>query len=91
MFRLTLLASLLHGCAVSPPLPPACEPLCTTLVTTCGVSAFPSYLSCTEGCVLWDNQGADLDSYATCAAESDCDPNALIDCEHNYGPGLVSQ
>ena len=90
MVRGMILAALMSGCAVSAPVPPACTDLCGTLVTTCAVSAFPSVTSCLDGCVLWDGQGADLDAYATCAAAADCDSNALITCEHEHGPGLVS-
>ena len=80
-----LTAFLLVGCtSQSGPASP-CYSLCQELVQTCDYSAFPSFSSCEEGCVYYQEEGVDVEGQLTCIQEAECDEFAVIECENEYG------
>ena len=62
-----------------------CFSLCQELGQTCSYDAFPSFSSCEEGCVYYQEEGADIESQLECVQEAACDEFAVIECEHTYG------
>mgnify|MGYP000238489764 CR=1 FL=1 len=64
----------------------ACQPICDELVEACGLAAFPDEDSCMGGCAYVASQDeADLDLYAICVRQAECDPFDIVECEHAYG------
>ena len=62
-----------------------CNKLCKELVQTCGFAAFPTFSSCEEGCVYYQDEGVDIESQLTCIEEAECNEFAVIECENAYG------
>lgn len=63
-----------------------CRDLCTELVSSCDVPAFPNVDSCIQGCTYnAEELGADVYSEFTCVQGAACDLFAIIECEHQYG------
>ena len=71
-------------CAVPPP-PESCEDACQDLVLQCGFAAFPSNLSCTEGCLYESSEGGQVATLQECIEAADCDLFAIIECQNAFG------
>jgi hypothetical protein len=59
--------------------------LCQELVQTCDYSAYPTFSSCEEGCLYYQDEGADIEAQLTCIQESECNEFDVIECEHAHG------
>lgn len=68
-----------------------CYNLCQELVQTCSYSAYPSFSSCEEGCLYYQEEGADIEGQLSCIQEAQCDEFAVIECENEYGVNNESE
>ena len=68
-----------------------CFDLCQELVQTCGYAAYPTFTSCEEGCLYYEEQGSDIDSHLTCVQEAECNEFDVIECAHKYGESNANQ
>ena len=66
-----------------------CYKLCQELVQTCDYDAFPSFASCEEGCLYYEEEEVDIQSQLECITEAECDPFSVIECEHQHGVSSV--
>jgi hypothetical protein len=62
-----------------------CYNLCQELVQTCEYSAYPSFSSCEEGCLYYQEEGANIEEQLTCIQEAECNEFAVIECENEHG------
>lgn len=78
---------LLIGCTAEEAsnVPQVCQDLCTELAIECGYAAYPSYDSCTQGCVYNRSEGADVDGELACVTAAACNTFAIVECEHAHG------
>ena len=67
------------------PVDPDCARLCDELVGVCALETFPDRSSCLDGCAYGLATGADPRGWHDCARRADCDPFALVACEHDHG------
>jgi hypothetical protein len=71
--------------ACSAPERAACQSMCEQLVSSCGVSAFPSAASCEEGCRYEGGEGAELGAMEICLHEAQCDLFEIVACGRSHG------
>ena len=67
-----------------------CTKLCRILYQDCEAGAYPDFDSCINGCLYNIEEGSDVDSEYECilgAAEDDCNPFTILECENEYGAG----
>ena len=75
----------LTGCASNAAPVTACDQLCDQLVDECGYPAFPDRISCLEGCLYNETEGADTDAHLSCVDEASCDTFIIVECENQHG------
>jgi hypothetical protein len=63
----------------------SCSSLCSVLVETCTVAAYPDTTTCVEGCLADQDQGADIDRELECVQTTNCDLFQIVECEHTFG------
>jgi len=68
-----------------------CNTLCKELVQTCGFAAFPTFSSCEEGCVYYQEEGVDIETHLSCIEEAECNEFAVIECENAFGVNNESE
>jgi hypothetical protein len=82
----TRIAFLLVWTGCSSEIEQTCDDLCTELVGSCDVAAFPNIDSCIEGCLYnAEELGADVTGEFGCVQAAACDIPTIIECEHQYG------
>ena len=80
-----ILLSMLTACNTKTAGKSTCYTLCQELVQTCDYDAFPDFNSCEEGCVYYEEEGADVSAQLECIQAAECDEFAVIECEHSHG------
>ena len=83
--KIIFLAALLVSCTPQSGADSPCYELCQELVQTCGFSAYPSFSSCEEGCLYYQEQNVDIEGQYSCIQEAECNEFDVIDCENLYG------
>lgn len=63
----------------------ACQDMCRNLVQDCGIEAYPSYQSCTQGCLYESDQGGDVVAQWACIEDAACVEFEIIECQAAHG------
>ena len=83
--RLSFSLFILAGCSTGSDTKSPCYNLCQELVQTCDYAAYPTFSSCEEGCVYYQDEGVDVEAQLTCIQEAECNEFDVIECEHKHG------